>query len=298
MVSKDISRFLKKKFGLTKLGHVGTLDPIASGVLPILVGKATKLQDYLVDINKEYEFDVTFGIGTDTGDSDGAVISKGEIGHLTAERLRTLCAQIHGEVWQIPPVYSAVKYKGQALYKYARSGRSAEVPLDQLGRMVRVERLDLLSFESPIATFRMSCSKGTYVRTIASQIAASAETCGMVSRLVRTRSAGLRVEDTMSQDRLEKLEGPIAQLIVPIEKIALPMPQWRANSYQAKQLNNGRVLQLSPPAFAENFVDNAGKEIANASTFLMLDERGTAIGIGESRSNQGNVSVILKRGFL
>ena len=145
--SKDVSRWLIKRLGKLQIGHVGTLDPFAEGVLPILLGKATRLQDYLLHTTKIYEFDLQFGEETNTLDRDGQIIRKMEYDHLTNEMLENFCKTTLGPWEQRTPIYSAVKYKGRALYQYARSGRAEEIPEDTLRRTVFIHGLELLKFD-------------------------------------------------------------------------------------------------------------------------------------------------------
>ena len=126
MVSKDISRWLVRRLGKLKLGHVGTLDPAASGVLPVLLGRATRLQDYLLDMPKTYEFDIRFGSETDTLDLDGQVIRETAWEHITEAQLRTAIGAFIGDIVQTPPIYSAIKYKGKPLYAFAKDAKAGD----------------------------------------------------------------------------------------------------------------------------------------------------------------------------
>ena len=164
VISKDVSRWILKNFGKVKLGHVGTLDPMAEGVLPILLGKSTRLQDYLLDSVKSYEFDIEFGYETSTMDQEGERISEAPFDHVTSSDIEKACANIEGSYIQTPPMYSAIKYKGKPLYEYAREGRSDEVPLDILKKTVSIYSCKCTSFNNNVATIVIECSKGTYVR--------------------------------------------------------------------------------------------------------------------------------------
>jgi tRNA pseudouridine55 synthase len=237
-------------------------------------------------------------VTTDTGDTDGAVLEEKPWEHISAESLREACQQLTGEQWQVPPIYSAVKFKGQALYKYARHGKSDQVPLESLGRKVHVEALELLAFKGSIGTFRMLCSKGTYVRAIATRLGELASSCGTVSRLVRTMASGIRLAEAVSIEALEVLEEPLSSRLIPIGQMLLPIPKWRVTPFQHHRLRQGQVVSLGFDAYNAAFTPDATPASMTADTFLMIDNHGTAIGIGESRDKNGTVSVSLKRGFL
>ena len=179
MVSKDVSRILKKSYaGIRKIGHVGTLDPLAEGVLVVLLGSATRLQDAFLERPKTYEFTVKFGTATETMDTEGATVEERPFEHITSERIREIISEFQGEQLQTPPLYSAVKLHGQPLYKIARSGNGDSVDLDSLKRKVLLHQLELCSYEEGVAQFRVHCSKGTYVRVLGTDIASRLGTCG------------------------------------------------------------------------------------------------------------------------
>ena len=186
-----------------KLGHVGTLDPMAEGVLPVLLGKATRLQDYLLDSKKVYEFDIEFGYETTTLDAEGEIVAKAEYSHVSKQKIDEACKSLVGVYVQTPPLYSAIKYKGKPLYEYAREGRSHEVPLDLLKKNVNVFSCVCTSFENNVATILVECSKGTYVRSLGQSIASRCGSLATTIRLLRKQSAGFDVDGCVSMSELE-----------------------------------------------------------------------------------------------
>jgi tRNA pseudouridine55 synthase len=204
MVSKNVSRYLQKFLGKVKLGHVGTLDPMAEGVLPILLGKATKVQDRLLDSLKCYEFEMQLGISTDSGDMDGEVIKTLPCQHVPFAFAEEMIRTMVGEQVQIPPLYSAVKFKGRPLYDYARKSQTHLIDWTGLSRQIYIKDIDLLVSEGTCLSVRVFCSKGTYVRTLAERIGESLGTCAMVTKLVRRETAGFSLEETVSLETLKQ----------------------------------------------------------------------------------------------
>ena len=160
MTSHDVVSFLRRNLKIKKIGHTGTLDPMANGVLPIAVGDATRLIQYLSD-DKEYVATVKFGVSTDTYDKEGEIVSTSDKIVEQAE-LEVALNQFRGEILQKPPIYSALKKNGKKLYEYAREGKEVEIE----ARKVTIEKLDLLSLENNIAKLRVKCSKGTYISSL------------------------------------------------------------------------------------------------------------------------------------
>jgi tRNA pseudouridine55 synthase len=284
MISKDVSRWLSRKIPKkTKLGHVGTLDPLAGGVLPLLLGQATKLQDYLHGFDKSYEFDLKLGVETDSWDTDGAVLRTGEFSHVTDEALRRIVQGLTGEIEQELPVYSAVKYKGRPLYDYARSGTADQIPKEKLRKSVYISHLELCKFEGDIATFRVTCSKGTYVRSLAMKICEEAGCVGTISRIMRLGTAGISLGDAHSIDKIENGDGDIYQYLIPIERINLGIPQWKIpHTPWVKRLQQGQSLELKTIDFEQYLYATHGPLDlqTKGGALLLLDDTGVAFGLG------------------
>ena len=247
--SKEVSRKITRVLGKNKMGHIGTLDPIAEGVLPILFGKATRLQDYLLSTRKSYECDLTLGESRDTLDSEGALVDELSFEGLTYFQVEEKIKTFVGKQSQIPPLYSAVKYQGKPLYKYAREGKGDQVPLHELSRQVCIHGIKLLSFENGIIRFSADVSKGTYIRVLAFELARSLGTLGYVSRLVRTESSGIKLTQTVSLelllDVLSEGESRLRDFFVDLSDINIPLMKVRFLFEQHKnRLFRGQKLTL------------------------------------------------------
>lgn len=187
-----------------KAGHTGTLDPMATGLLPLCLGEATKFSQYLLNADKTYEAEIKFGIVTTTGDAEGELIKTCPV-NFDITQLRDVLARFKGEIWQLPPMYSALKHEGKALYEYARAGEEIE----RKRRQVTIYQLELLDWNgADVATVRVRCSKGTYVRTLAEDIAVALDSGAHLTALRRTAIGDFSVADAITLDTLEKLELP------------------------------------------------------------------------------------------
>ncbi len=226
-----------------KCGHSGTLDPFATGLLPVMVGKATKLCSLLTEGDKEYIGTLRFGVATDSGDLTGKVIATDD-SPVDRRKLETLFPQFTGEITQRPPAYSAIKVNGVPLYRLARKGQEVEVP----ERKVSVHRLELLSFdeEAREAVIRVACSKGTYIRSLFSDLAAALGTVGTTAALRRTRSGSFSVEEAASLEALMKTleENPSAPGLIPVEKVLEDFPRYEPADFFAGLLQNGCAVDI------------------------------------------------------
>lgn len=294
MVSKDVSRYLTRKCGKSlKLGHVGTLDPAASGVLPILIGSATRLQDFLLDLPKTYLFDVKFGQTTDTLDWTGEVIEE-KAAQITPAIITNTLPQFHGDIVQIPPVYSAVKYQGRPLYKYAREGQSEMVPLEALSRKVKIHQLDWLGHEDEVWRFRVTCSKGTYVRVLAADLAEAMGTVGMVVGIHREQAAGVSISESIELESINDISD-LARHLIPVEQLHLGIPNWRsvAAGWTSRLLAGQKLLVRT-----DHFTKTLKGEFQPLSPVFLLDEQGSAFGLGvASPTKDGCIQISMKRGL-
>ena len=219
LTSHDVVDRLRRHFGFHKVGHCGTLDPAATGLLIIVLERATKLQERLMLDDKTYEGTLQLGIATDSQDADGEIIAEKPVPPLTAADIEAVFAKFTGDIQQMPPMVSAKKIGGVALYKLARKGKTVEREL----RNVHIYNFQLLNFESPRAEFRVTCTKGTYVRTICHDIGELLGCGGHLATLRRTRSGRFDVKDAHKLDELLLLNRqelqpriiPILQLIKP-----------------------------------------------------------------------------------
>ena len=199
--SHDVVSFLRRNLKIKKIGHTGTLDPMANGVLPIAVGDATRLIQYLSD-DKEYVATVKFGVSTDTYDKEGEIVSTSDKIVEQAE-LDEALNQFRGEILQKPPIYSALKKNGKKLYEYAREGKEVEIE----ARKVTIEKLDLLSLENNVAKLRVKCSKGTYIRSIAHDLGEVLGCGAHLIGLTRTIAGDFKIENSIELSTIENSEN-------------------------------------------------------------------------------------------
>ena len=229
--SHDIVRKAKKLLN-EKVGHTGTLDPNATGVLPLLIGKGTLLSKYLIEHDKIYEAVLKLGEKTDTADGEGKVLESQNVEQsiLKKETIEKICNNLEGTQEQIPPMYSAIKLNGKKLYEYARKGIEVEVK----PRTIEIYKLELIKVENMEITFRVSCSKGTYIRTLCEKIAEELGTIGYMKDLKRIQVGEFNIKDSITIEELENQEI-VSNKFITIEKYF--------NDYEKIVLNE-RKLQL------------------------------------------------------
>ena len=245
--SHDIVAKIKKITG-EKVGHTGTLDPLAQGVLPVLIGKGTLCSKYLVNHNKKYRVELKLGKRTDTLDAEGEVIEEKEVPEellekLNIENIRKNLKKFEGQIEQIPPMYSAIKVKGKKLYEYARKGQNVEIPTRKI-MIYSIDLVDILKSENVIV-FDVFCGKGTYIRTLCEDIAKSFGTIGFMQNLLRTQVGEFRIEDSISLlMKDEKDLEVIGKNIISIEKIFSQYPKIKIEQQTLKYFLNGvRITQ-------------------------------------------------------
>ena len=223
--SHDVVAKLRGIVGQKKIGHTGTLDPDATGVLPVCLGKATKLCDLLTDKNKTYEAVLLLGKTTDTQDITGEVLEEKSTEALTEEKVREAIEGFIGDYEQIPPMYSALKVNGKKLYELAREGKVIE----RKARPVKILDIQILEIDLPKVRMEVSCSKGTYIRTLCHDIGEKLGCGGCMESLIRTRVSTFRIEDAKTLDEIETLkqEGKLAELLVPIDAMFPSYPKIR-----------------------------------------------------------------------
>jgi len=208
--SFDIVQRVRRRFQLRRVGHGGTLDPFASGVLPVCLGEATKLAPYLLDADKEYETEVRLGVETDTYDHTGRVLFERAVGPLSRELVEQALEKFRGTFEQLPPAYAAIKVQGRALYDYARKGEEAP----RVPRRITVRKLEGLSWDWPLIRIFVRCSKGTYIRSLAHDIGEALGVGGHLTALRRLRSGPFTLERAVPSTRLDRGDdGPLPALI-------------------------------------------------------------------------------------
>lgn len=278
--SHDVVRSVKKLFG-KKVGHTGTLDPNATGVLPILIGKGTELSQFLINHDKKYIATIKLGIKTDTADVEGKVVEEKNVDltKLNEESINSILKSMIGKQKQTPPMYSAIKVNGKKLYEYARAGKNVEIP----EREIEIYDLKLinLDIDSKLITYEIHCSKGTYVRTVCEEIAKKIETVGYMQDLQRTMVGDFKIEDAISIEELSencKNEKFLSEKIITIEKFFSNNQRTILNQKEIKLFLNG--VQL----FKQ--VDDGVVTIYN--------EKNIFIGIGVSQEGKLKRKIILE----
>jgi tRNA pseudouridine55 synthase len=217
MTSHDVVSRLRRMLQFKRIGHAGTLDPMATGLLVMLVGKATRISQYLISADKIYEGKLTLGVTTNSQDAEGEVMETRPVPPLTEAEVRAAMQGFLGDQYQTPPMFSAIKLGGVPLYKLARQGEEVE----REPRFIRISRFELLEFSPPRLTFRLDCTKGTYVRTIAHDLGQKLGCGAHLSALRRTGSGNFTIARCTPLDRLETMTLPeIEKLLIPVHEAA------------------------------------------------------------------------------
>ncbi|MBQ7288959.1 MAG: tRNA pseudouridine(55) synthase TruB [Clostridia bacterium] len=229
---------IRRIFGEKKAGHTGTLDPMATGVLPVLLGSATRLSDYLLSADKSYVATMRLGVVTDTLDRTGTVLSKREV-QVGEEDFLNAMSRFRGEILQVPPMYSAIKQNGQPLYKLARQG----VETERAARPVHIYEFTLLAHEAPDEyTVSVRCSKGTYIRTLCADLGEALGCGAILTALRRTSTGGFSITDCVT---LEGLQERPQDFLLPLVRAVEHLPAVSVSEKQAIRFQNGGVLDLN-----------------------------------------------------
>ena len=257
-----------------KIGHTGTLDPMATGVLPLLLGNATRALPFLQDTDKEYEAGFCLGFASDTQDTTGKTIAESAV-RVTRGQVEAVLPRFRGEIWQTPPMYSAVSVNGRRLYDLARQG----VEVEREKRPVTVFRLELTEFDEPSQRGRMlvSCSKGTYIRTLCADIGEALGTYGVMSALRRTRASGFTLENavTPQEAKLLAAQGLLAERVFPVEALFASLPEVRVSPAQAVRVCNGGALDLCRTSLR-------GSPSARGGRYRIVSPEGKFLALGEA----------------
>lgn len=245
---------VKRLLNAEKAGHAGTLDPLASGLLPLLFGEATKFAQYGLDAAKEYVADVRLGEATDTGDAEGAVIEQRPVA-VDESTLAGALAGLRGEIRQVPPMYSALKKDGQPLYALARAGQTVE----REARPVTIHELELVSRKDDLLQLRIRCSKGTYVRQLAADLGIALGTVAHLAALRRTQVGSLRLDQAVTLDDLRAL-GEASRLawLLPPDRLLEHLPRVNLDAPRSGRFLNGQAVRLAGVAKGPVRVYRAG----------------------------------------
>ncbi|MEQ6387872.1 tRNA pseudouridine(55) synthase TruB [Bacillaceae bacterium S4-13-58] len=270
LTSHDCVMRLRKILKMKAIGHTGTLDPEVEGVLPICIGRATKVAAYLTDSPKEYEAQVTIGTATETEDQTGEIIEKTEdVPWIDKKEILAVLQTFVGEITQVPPMYSAVKVNGKRLYEYAREGKIVKRP----ERKVTIYNISLISdpFKDNDGfhfSIKVKCSKGTYIRTLCVDIGKTLGYPSHMSKLVRTKAGGFDISHTMTLEEVkQKLEeNKLEESLYPMDRGVEHLPFLKVNETVQKQVMNGRVLPIP-------------ENIPKSDPFRMIGVDGTTIAL-------------------
>ena len=240
--SFSLVAMVKRLTGERRVGHAGTLDPAATGVLPVCIGQGTRVVEFLVDANKTYRAEIELGVTTDTYDASGRIIQRGDPSGISQDHLETELASFCGLIRQTPPMYSAVKYRGKPLYKLARAG----ITVERRNRLVKIFRLELVDWQPPVVTIEVVCGKGTYIRTLAYDLGQALGCGAYLKSLVRLRCGVFDIADAVSVPQLEDAFhcGCWQNFIYPIDSVLLHYAAVVVSDDDRQNMSNGRPLVL------------------------------------------------------
>jgi len=240
--SNDALIKAKRMVNAKKAGHTGTLDPFATGLLPLCFGEATKFSQDLLEADKTYVATVHLGVTTNTGDTEGETVETRPV-DVTLEQIESALARFRGPILQVPPMYSALKRDGKAYYEYAREG----IVLEREARPVTIHALDFIGYEAPMLTIRVTCSKGTYVRVLGEDIGAALGCGAHLNALRRIQVGTLTVEGMITLEQLQAHADPLS-LLAPVDALLSTFPRVDLTDELAKRFLNGQRLALGKEA--------------------------------------------------
>ena len=233
---------VRRLFNANKAGHTGSLDPLATGVLPLCLGEATKVCSFLLNTDKRYQATLLLGVTTDSGDTEGKVLSTSEVPDLSVEEIEHCLSVFKGNISQVPPMYSALKHQGKRLYELAREGKV----VDRKPREVAIHQLDLLSFNSNKLVLDVRCSKGTYIRSLAEDIGRKLGCGATISQLRRLAVGHLHLDRcfTIEQLSLFKQKDELERCLIPADEILSDWPEIALDTRQCQSIQNGQPIVL------------------------------------------------------
>ena len=259
--SNDVVSRLRRVFNTRRIGHGGTLDPMATGVLPVFVGRATRGVEFFEHAEKVYETTIRFGLTTDTEDITGKTLTETEVS-VTGDELQAVLPQFRGDILQVPPMYSAIKVNGQKLYDLARKGREVE----RQARPITIHELELLEFSGSEARLRVRCSKGTYIRTLCKDIGEALGCGGCMAALRRVEAGEYTLEGSVPLRTLLDISEAgedVEHLLRPVDTMFTGHPELRLNEKQTRLVKNGN-------AFSADCADGTYRVYAPDRAFLAL----------------------------
>lgn len=279
--SHDVVQEIRRIFKTRRVGHAGTLDPDATGVLVVLVGEATKISSILLSETKKYRGEMVLGIETDTLDSSGRITAQREVGDISRSDLERIFQEFLGTISQLPPQISAVKVGGKPLYKSARQGKSVKAPK----RNVKIFNLKLLDFtknKNPVASFEVECSKGTYIRSLVSDMGKRLACGAHLRGLVRISSGNFTLSDAHTMGEIQRMAeaGRWEKMLIPITSALDSLPYIKIKSDAAQKVINGASVTL-------NMVEFESKPIVQGELIKILNTDGRLLGIHKGMVRPG-----------
>lgn len=284
--SHDVVAKLRHLLGQTKVGHAGTLDPAATGVLPVLIGKGTRIAEYLVEWDKEYRAVLRLGETTDTQDATGTVLVRESTERVTADAIRETAGRFRGAVSQVPPMYSAVKVAGVPLYKAARAGRTvAREP-----RTVYIQALDVLAIDGRDVMLSIVCSKGTYIRTLCADIGAALGVGGHMLSLERRRVGPLTIEHALTVDETVARHaiGRLGDSLMSLDQALDGLPALVVNRQTAERVRHGVPVPASEVMRWERAADSVAER---GALTRIHDVEGRLLAIGKQSEQQESIKI-------
>jgi tRNA pseudouridine55 synthase len=240
--SYDIVALMKRRCGEKRVGHAGTLDPLATGVLPLCLGQATRVVEYLSEYTKTYRAEIELGVETDTYDAEGTVLERKDASAITGEQLELALNSFMGKIQQVPPMYSALKLKGKPLYRLARAGSEVE----RAPRIAEIHGIKLLGYNNPMVTIEVECGKGTYIRSLAHDMGAKLGCGASLKGLVRTRYGPFTIGAAVSLHEIEEAIqfGYFTNLLKPLDVVLSNYPAATVDETTASAIRNGKAVSL------------------------------------------------------
>jgi len=248
--SFSIVSLVRRLSGERRVGHAGTLDPVATGVLPVCLGQGTRVVQFLLDATKAYRAEIEFGVATDTYDATGNITSRTDPFGISREQLLSALTSFRGLIWQTPPMYSAVKHGGKPLYQLARSG----IEVERKSRLTRVYHLELIDWQPPIATIKVECGKGTYIRSLAHDLGQLLGCGANLKSLTRLRCGCFDIEDAVSLPQLEEAfrYGYWQRFIYPIDVVLLHWAAMVVGDATEQDIRHGRPLVFDRSSYGNH----------------------------------------------
>lgn len=269
---------VKRLLNANKAGHTGSLDPLATGLLPLCFGEATKVSALMLDDNKRYQVSIRLGVMTDTGDAEGKIIAEMPATDISEASLRACLQAFTGEIDQVPPMYSALKHQGKKLYELAREG----ITVDRAARRIRIFEINLLDFNSELLTLDVFCSKGTYIRSLAEDIGHRLGSCGTVASLRRTASGQFSIAQAHKLEHLQNMDRAAMQdLLLAVDTPLSGMPFVDITAEESEHIKQGRQIILASPTMAAE----TPMPVKNVNALVRIYCRQAFLGLGEVSIN-------------